>query len=133
MVKCFPLKKSRWEFLKKSSNMKKSGDIWEIQAIEYLKSKGYTIVETNFRFWKVGEIDIVWKIGGIIVFFEVKKRFWNSMGYAVEALNFWKKIKILKTIEYYCMMRKISLEQIRFDFLAIQDGKIEHFENVELY
>lgn len=113
--------------------MKKTGDKWEIEAIEYLKSKGYHIIETNFKFWKFWEIDIVCSKDNKTIFVEVKKRIWNSFGYAVEALNFGKKRKILKTIEYYCMMRRVDFWLIRFDFFAIQDDKIEHFENVELY
>ena len=112
--------------------MKKTWDIWELQAIEYLKQKGFIILDTNFKFWKIGEVDIVGSKDWLTVFFEVKKRYGNAFWYAAESLQYWKKMKILKTIEYYCFKRRISLEAIRFDFLAIQDGKIEHFESVAL-
>ncbi len=113
--------------------MKQVWDRGEIEAIEYLKSLWFSIKDTNFKFSKFWEIDIVGEKDGLTVFFEVKKRYGHAFGYASETLQYGKKIKILKTIQYYCYLRKIDFGKIRFDFLAIQDGKIEHFENVELY
>ena len=43
----------------------------EERAAKYLRSKGYTILERNFR-CRAGEIDIIARRGGIITFVEVK-------------------------------------------------------------
>lgn len=113
--------------------MKKTWDIWELEAISFLKNKGYVIIDTNFKFWKIWEVDIVCKFEHLTVFVEVKARknclFWHPE----ESLSPAKKIKILKTIQYYCLLRKISLEHIRFDFISIYNGQVSHYENVELF
>lgn len=50
---------------------RKVGDIGENAVCEYLKSKGFTILEQNYlRKW--GELDIVAKKGGKVHFIEVK-------------------------------------------------------------
>lgn len=113
--------------------MKKVWDTGELQAIEFLKQNWVNIITSNFKFWKVGEIDLVWEKAGKIIFYEVKKRFWNSHWLAVESLSFSKKMKIRKTIEFYCYKYGISLENVQFDFIAIQNNSLQHFENVELY
>lgn len=113
--------------------MKKTWDFWELQAISFLKDKGYLIVDTNFKFWKIWEIDIICKNMGLTVFVEVKTRKSCLFWYPEESLGQSKKIKILKTIQYYCLLRKISLEDIRFDFISVYKGEISHYENVELF
>ena len=45
----------------------------EERAAKYLRGKGYTILERNFR-CRSGEIDIIARRGGIITFVEVKLR-----------------------------------------------------------
>ena len=45
----------------------------EERAAKYLRSKGYTILERNFR-CRAGEIDIIALRGGVIAFVEVKLR-----------------------------------------------------------
>ncbi|NDK08863.1 YraN family protein [Candidatus Gracilibacteria bacterium] len=112
--------------------MKKSGDLGEIIAIKYLKEKGYTILETNFKFSTIGEIDIITKLGELYVFFEVKYRFNDKYGVGEESINRNKKFKIKKTINYYCLKNKIDLDYARFDVIAILGDKINHHENVEL-
>lgn len=112
---------------------KKIGDDGEIEALVFLKSSWYSIIDTNYIFWKAGEIDIIAQKWEMTVFFEVKKRSWNKYGTAYETLALAKKRKILLTLEHYCLTHRIDFEKIRFDFIAIQDGKITHFENVELY
>lgn len=57
-------------FHDKQSNIK-TGILGEELACEYLKSKGYSIIDRNF--WRpYGEIDIIAKKNGILAFFEVK-------------------------------------------------------------
>ncbi len=52
----------------------KTGQLGEAKATEYLVSKGYQIVEQNWR-WGKGEIDIIaWSPEKILVFTEVKTR-----------------------------------------------------------
>lgn len=113
---------------------KKSGDIWEIVAIKYLQKNNYKIIDTNFKYWRYWEIDIISNIDDLTVFIEVKYR---------KNLNFWlpeesvtksKLRKFSKTIDYYCFKNKISYEKIRFDVIAIlkweNSYKITHYKNL---
>ncbi len=47
------------------------GSLGEDLAVKYLKSKGFSIIEQNFRM-KLGEIDIICEKSGITHFVEVK-------------------------------------------------------------
>ena len=111
---------------------KKIWDLWELQAIKYLKQKWYDIVETNFRFSKVWEIDIVAKIWEITVFVEVKYRKNDRFWYWEESITYAKRQKLRKTINYYVMVKKLDYEKIRFDVISILGDKISHYEGVEL-
>ena len=62
-------------------------------AAEYLKRTGYRIIETNFRS-KVGEIDIIAKEKGTIVFVEVKARSSSRFGSPKGAVTPAKQRKI---------------------------------------
>lgn len=112
--------------------MKKIWDLGEIIAINYLKNKWYQILETNFKFGIIWEIDIVTKLRDLYVFVEVKyrknDRFWTWE----ESINFSKRQKIKKTLNYYCLTKHIDLEKARFDVITILWEEINHYESVEL-
>ena len=48
-------------------NKRSIGAVYEQKAIEYLKEKGYSIINQNFR-CKIGEIDIIAQWKDVIVF-----------------------------------------------------------------
>ena len=62
-------------------------------ALKYLKKQKYKILEKNFR-CALGEIDIVAKDGGFLVFVEVKTRSSNAFGEPMEAVDFYKQRKL---------------------------------------
>ena len=119
------------------SQKRKFGDIGEKIAEKYLKSKKYAIVEKNYlKPW--GEIDLVSKKDGVIVFCEVKTRdAKNVQHYLAEAsVNRLKIKKLQKICETYLMERRLPyLQKWRIDVLAIAIDKekkrahIKHFEN----
>nr|MDD3720106.1 YraN family protein [Candidatus Gracilibacteria bacterium] len=112
--------------------MKKSGDLGEIMAMNYLKNKGYQVLETNFKFGIIGELDIIAKLGNLYIFVEVKYRKNDRYGTGEESINYYKKQKLKKTINYYCLTKRIDLEQARFDVITILGNEINHYENVEI-
>ena len=69
-----------------SSANRRLGDWGERQARLCLETKGYTIVATNFR-CRAGEIDIVAREGGELVFVEVKTRRGDAFGGAEESIS----------------------------------------------
>ncbi len=113
--------------------MKKIWDTWEIQAIEYLKSKWYTILTTNYKYGRIGEIDIIAKHEDITIFVEVKIRHTQSYGTWIESITLSKRKKIFQTILSYMELHTISEENIRFDVISIEENHIEHIEGFELF
>ncbi|MBW7954507.1 YraN family protein [Candidatus Gracilibacteria bacterium] len=116
--------------------MKKSGDKGEIIAIEYLKKNGFEIIDTNFKFSRFGEIDIVGKKEDLTIFFEVKYRSNNFFGIGEESITKSKLFKLSKTINYYVLTHKLDFEKIRFDIITIlkeeKSYKLTHYRNQSL-
>lgn len=98
----------------------KVGVIGENIAEEYLKLRGYEILERNYRV-KHFEIDLIAKNKSCLVFIEVKTRNNSAFGSAVESLTSWKISNIRKAAQYYIMQKKMFLDiyDIRLDFIAI--------------
>ena len=53
---------------------KNLGDKGEEIAASFLQTKKFQIIERNYRFGKIGEIDIIARKENTIIFFEVKNR-----------------------------------------------------------
>jgi len=103
-------------------------------ATNYLKQKGYKIIERNFR-KGYGEIDIVSIHGNILVFVEVKTRATGLYGGAIEAISYSKLQKLIRTCEYYKMLHPKFPESMRIDAILIdlENGEaktIRHIENI---
>ena len=100
----------------------------EIIAQNYLKNKGYTILETNHRN-KVGEIDIIAKENDTIVFIEVKTRVDDFYGAPSEAVTQKKCQKYFKVATEYLVKTNQTESICRFDVIEIENGKINHIIN----
>ncbi len=99
------------------------GRVGEKKAEDFLKRKGYKILETNYK-THLGEIDIIAEDKGVTVFIEVKMRSSYDYGYASEAVNHKKQEKYFKVATEY-LIRKGKMEELcRFDVVEIQDGQI---------
>ncbi len=110
-------------------NTKILGASGEQQAAEFLKEKGYKILETNFSN-KIGEIDIIAKDKEFVVFVEVKARSSKAFGLPSEAVNFHKQQKIRKVALSYLKSKKILEKvQCRFDVVEVLGDEIRHIEN----
>lgn len=100
-------------------NKKQKGNIGEFIAVEYLKSLGYEILDTNYRYSRFGEIDIIAKKDMIYSFIEVKSRKDTKYGRPSEAVNFNKIKKIKKITNFYILQNKLFDEKISFDVIEI--------------
>ena len=89
----------------------------EERAAKYLRGKGYTILERNFRF-RSGEIDIIARRGGIITFVEVKLRRDADFAEAREFVTAAKQRRVILTAEYWLTSHRTEL-QPRFDVIEI--------------
>ena len=72
------------------------GTAYEKLAGAYLEQQGYEILEYNYR-CRMGEIDIVARQGGYLVFVEVKYRADNAAGNPLEAVTSAKQRTISKS------------------------------------
>ncbi len=114
----------------------KTGNIWELVAIKYLQRHNYQILDTNFKFWRFWEVDIIAKFEWKIIFIEVKYRsnlnFWSPE----ESVTKSKLKKCKKTIDFYLAKNQYDFENIRFDVIAIlkwkTSYKITHYKNIEI-
>lgn len=96
----------------------------ERRAAAYLEARGYRIVETNFR-CRAGEIDIVARHGGDLVFVEVRTRADGRRGSALETVNARKRARIARVAEAYLALRAPASASCRFDVLGITGDEIE--------
>lgn len=95
-------------------------------AAEFLKRTGYRILETNYRS-KLGEIDIIAREKGTLVFVEVKARNTSRFGSPKAAVTPAKQRKISMAALDYLKRSGQTEASARFDVVAIDtaSGKID--------
>ncbi len=102
----------------------------EGEAVKFLRSKGYKIVEKNYRCIH-GEIDIVALDGETVVFVEVKTRTSERFGTAAEAVDAKKQRHIINASCAFLAEKRVDDPYVRFDVVTVMlnSGKC----TVELY
>ncbi|MCR5415454.1 MAG: YraN family protein [Pseudobutyrivibrio sp.] len=114
-------------------NKRRQGNDFEGLAADFLERQGFKIIEKNF-YCKMGEIDIIARQENYLVFVEVKYRKNTAKGDALEAVNFNKMRKISRVADFYMYSHKISSDtNVRFDVIAIEEGKLKHLQNAFEY
>ena len=102
-------------------------------AAEYLKTQGYEVLEQNFR-CKMGEIDLIAKEGGTLVFAEVKYRSRSDYGYPSDAVDHKKQVRISNAAAFYLLKYYDTIQiPVRFDVIAIQGKQICLYKNAFPY
>jgi putative endonuclease len=86
-------------------------------AAAFLKKNGYRIIETNFR-CTLGEIDIIAREKGALVFVEVKTRKSAELGYPEQAVGINKQKKMSQLALWYLQKKNADMDA-RFDVIAI--------------
>lgn len=84
----------------------------------FLRSRGYVIVERNYRN-RLGEIDLIATKEDLLVFIEVKTRTSTAYGLPQEAVTPVKQKKIRRTALAYMQNKCIEDADIRFDVVGI--------------
>ena len=117
-------------------NKHEDGIYHEEIALGYLLERGYRLIKRNFRFGKLGEIDLVMRHGAVYVFVEVKARRSHDFGLPEEAVTPAKRRKIRKVAEGFIYINNLTDYEARFDVIAIdyltgEDGRpeIRHYVN----
>lgn len=112
-------------------NNRKKGALGEEMAIKYLKSKGYKVIDRNYK-TNIGEIDIITFKNDLLIFIEVKARTNINYGYPYEAVDWKKQEKIIKTSYIYMKHKNLDNYQIRYDIIEVflqEKPIINHIEN----
>jgi len=96
------------------------GKLGEEIACGALTARGYAILATRHR-TRFGEIDIVARLDGVLVFVEVKARRSNRHGSAADAISPWKRRRVAAmALDYLAWTGNLDAP-CRFDVVAI-DG-----------
>ena len=110
------------------------GSWGEERAARWLRLRGYRILEKNYR-CRFGEIDLIARRGGYLVFVEVKLRRDARFAEAREFVSRPKQERILKTAQFWLQEHESEL-QPRFDVIEIYApegergrAEIRHIEN----
>lgn len=110
-------------------NRRQTGTRYEQQASAYLESQGYELIEHNY-YCRLGEIDLVAREDGYLVFVEVKYRRTAVSGSAAESVNRVKQRRIYQCAQMYMKQRGISFSHpVRFDVVAVDGNGITLIKN----
>lgn len=111
---------------------KRIGRWGESLAERYLKEKGFTVLERNFRAHR-GEIDLIAKDGETLVFVEVKTKTREGFGEPEDWIDEKKQDQIGKVAMGYLMEKGIEQTDCRFDVVGIikigSRTEIRHIED----
>ena len=123
--------------VKKFTSNKQIGNIGENIAKEYLISKGFEILDFNFRYSKFSEIDIIALKNNTIHFVEVKTRTQIKFGEPIEAVNRKKLESIFQCGMFYLKNNSLRYDKMQIDIIGIllnknENPEIKFFENISL-
>ena len=107
---------------------REKGIQFENKACDYLKKKSFKIVDRNITY-PFGEIDIVARKRGLLVFVEVKG---GNPDYLPRTRVTYSKIKKLeKAINRYMMDHDFDFDECRLDVIEVlDDGRVNHIEGI---
>lgn len=89
----------------------------EGQAAEYLRKKGYRLVDAGWQ-CRFGEVDLIVEKGGFLVFVEVKLRKDDRFAQAREFVDGHKQQRLLLSAQLYLSQNQTQL-QPRFDVVEV--------------
>ncbi len=110
-----------------------TGFLGEKLAKDFLKKKGYRILETNYR-CPEGEIDIIARHKDYLVFVEVRTKTSLEFGSPEESITPAKMAKLRASASYFKQTRGDLLPLWRIDVVAVeldQKGKLSRIELIE--
>lgn len=106
----------------------------ELIAADYLRKKGYTVIEQNWRHGKTIEIDLIAEKDSVVVFVEVKARKGDYI-LPDEAVDMAKIKKMVKGGDIY-MQKFEEPREFRMDIITIlgtpESYELQHLEDAFL-
>lgn len=99
-------------------NRRKLGAVYEAKTAEYLKRKGYEILQMNYR-TRIGEIDLIAQDQDTLVFVEVKSLLAQMDFSPSERVDAAKQGRIRKVaLQYLVDTNQYEVCPVRFDVVA---------------
>jgi putative endonuclease len=95
----------------------------EDRAVAFLAQQGLKLVARNFR-CRGGEIDLIMRDGGSLVFVEVRARARNDFGGAAASITAAKQARIILAARHYLAQHRVDAP-CRFDAVLIQAGQLQ--------
>ena len=95
------------------------GKYGETLAKDFLIKNKFKILETNFHYSKIAEIDIIAEKNNILHFVEVKTRSSDKFGTPFEAVNKKKMSSIFSAANFYIQQKKLRYEKFQIDVVGI--------------
>lgn len=111
------------------------GQKGEMLAREYLRSKGYKLIATNYKSG-YPEIDIIAEDKSDLVFVEVKTRIKTSDSLSENPLLKWQTKTIKRAILDYAYKKSLDLEALRLDLIVIlvdqkaKQAELKHYRDI---
>ncbi len=101
-----------------------TGQQAEDSVLAYLQAQGLALVERNYR-CRGGEIDLIMRDGGTIVFVEVRFRSDLRFGGALASVDFHKQARLIHAASHFLATKRID-RPTRFDVAAVSpdQGKL---------
>ncbi len=94
----------------------------ENRAAEFLAARGLKLLERNFRV-RGGEIDLICRDGGSVVFVEVRSRSRGDYGGAAASIGAAKQARLILAARHWLVRHGET--PCRFDCVLIQEGQLE--------
>jgi putative endonuclease len=112
---------------------KDTGNMGEQLALNFLKKKGFRILETNYRCPR-GEIDIIAWQKDCLVFVEVRTKANPAFGSPEESITSTKKKHLIQSANYYLQEQEKMPLSWRIDVVAVEmeaDNRLSRIELIE--
>ena len=97
-------------------------------AARRYEAGGYAVVARNWR-CSDGELDLVLRGDGVLVFAEVKTRSSDRFGIPSEAVTPAKQRRIRRLAQRFCADTGERAPRLRFDVVSVLRGQVEIIEN----
>ena len=116
-----------------SLQRKEVGARGEKLAADFLKKRGYRILQKNFR-CREGEIDIIAQKDECIVFVEVRTKKSTAFGTPEESVTLAKREKLISLANTYIQDYDKPRQSWRIDVVAVEltpDNRVSRLEHIE--
>jgi putative endonuclease len=100
----------------------------ERRARRHYRLRGYRILGSNIRLAGV-EVDLLCRRRDTVVFCEVKEKTGESFGDPLEMVDERKQARLRRAAEAWLAQAPEADPVVRFDVVAVRQGKIERVEN----